>query len=293
MAHSTGNYTLVRRIKDPQFSVDRLDQYALLLLAGTHNFQFCVVDTDQQRCLLLEDYSFSDTLEELTGAYRTIIEEHQLLMAGYWKSVKLAVKSPYFTLVPRSYFSPENPGHYLKLAVALPEENYSISYQMHEQAEAAMVFGANKGLVDRIKSTYPSQDIPLKYQGSVFIEGIRQMPSGSHYPVMHLHIDQGALTVLVIDNGNVVFYNNFAYQSPDDVVKYTLTAFQKLSLDQNDTKVVVWGNIPLKSDEYAALYRYIRQLTLGTKPDFLTFSHMFDEAPDHQYFDLYSLYLTP
>jgi len=292
LAHSVGNYTLVRKIKDPQFSVDRIDRYALMLLAGPQNFQFCVVDADQQRCLLLEDYSFSDASEDLVGTYRAIIEEHQILMAGYWKSVKLAVKSSYFTLVPQDYFSAENPAHYLTLAVDLPEENCLVSYQTHQQANAAMVFGADKGLVNRIKSTYPSQDIQLKHLGSVFMEGVQQLPSGSHYPVMHLHIDRGCLIMLVADNDKVILYNSFAYQSSGDVVKYTLTAFQKLNLDQNETKLVVWGNIPAKSDEYAALYRYIRQLTFGTKPDFLTFSHVFDEAPDHQYFDLYSLHVT-
>ncbi|MGB3587213.1 MAG: DUF3822 family protein [Tunicatimonas sp.] len=292
MTHSVGNYTLVRKVKDPQFSVDRIDRYALMLLAGPQNFQFCVVDADQQRCLLLEDYSFSNTSEDLVGTYRAIIEEHQILMAGYWRSVKLAVKSSYFTLVPQAYFSTENPAHYLALAVDLPEKNCLVSYQNHRQTNSAMVFGANKELVNRIKSTYPSQDIRLEHLGSVFIEGIQQLSSDSHYPVMHLHIDRGYLTMLVTDQDKVILYNSFAYQHSDDIVKYVLTAFQKLSLDQNETKVVVWGNIPAKSAEYAALYRYIRQLTFGTKPDFLTFSHVFDEAPDHQYFDLFSLHVT-
>ena len=293
MAHSVGNYTLVRKIKDPQFSVDHIDRYALLLLVGSHNFQFCVVDTEQNRCLLLEDYTFSDSTEGLIGTYRSIIEEHQLLMAGYWKSVKLAVKSPYFTVVPHSYFSAENAAHYLTLAVDLPQKNYAVSYQTYGQANATMVFSADKTLIDRIKSTYPSQDIRLKHQGTVFTEGIQQISPNSSQPVMHLHIDRECLTTLVIDSGKVVLYNIFSYQNPDDVVKYILTAFQKLHLDQNNTEVVVWGNIPAKSDEYAALYRYIRQLTLGTKPNFLTFSHVFDEAPDHQYVDLYSLLISP
>ncbi|MEM8966677.1 MAG: DUF3822 family protein [Bacteroidota bacterium] len=292
MAHSTGKYTLVRKLKDPKFSVDHLDRYGLLLLAGQRNFQFGVVDAEQQRCLLLEDYALPQSPEELVGTYRSIIEEHQLLMAGYWKSVKLAVKSPYFTLVPQAYLSSENIAHYLTLAVDFPDEHYSVYSQKHEEAGATMVFGAHKELVDRIKSTYPSHSIPLMYQGSSFIEGIRQVSSAEYYPVMYLHIDREYLTMVVIDDGKIILFNGSAYRKPEDLVKYTLSAFQKLNLNQNETKVVVWGNIPTKSDEYLALYRYIRQLSLGKKPDFLTFSHVFDEAPDHQYLDLYSLHLT-
>lgn len=291
LAHSTGKYTLVRKLKDPKFSVDHLDRYDLLLLAGQRNFQFGVVDAAQQTCLLLEDYALSQSPEELIGVYRSIIEEHQLLMAGYWKSVKLAVKSPYFTLVPKEYLSSDNLAHYLTLAVEFPEEHYSVYAQGHENAGATMVFGAHKELVDRIRNTYPTQKVPLLYQGSAFMEGIQQMSSVEYYSVMYLHIDRDYLTMVVVDDGKIVLFNGFVYHKPDDLVKYTLTAFQKLNLDQNETKTVVWGNIPAKSDEYLALYRYIRQLSLGSKPDFLTFSHVFDEAPDHQYLDLYSLHL--
>nr|WKN39299.1 DUF3822 family protein [Tunicatimonas sp. TK19036] len=291
MAHTVGNHTLIRKIKDPQFSIDHLNQYDLLLLAGRHDFQFCVTDAHSQRCLLLEDYIFPGGLSDLAEAYFPLFEGHHLLMAGYWNKVKLAVKNQHFTIVPDSYFSAENVGHYLTLATDTPTDQYTASYYRHKQSDAVMVFGAEKRLTERLKSFYPSQAVQLLHQGSAFIEGVQQLTTGSYYRTMYLHIGRQYFGIVVVEDKKLIFYNRFAYNSSGDIVKYTLTTLQKLGMDQNETKVHVWGNVSGKSDHYAALYRYIRQLSYGTKPPFLEFSHVFDEAPDHQYFDLYSMHL--
>lgn len=292
MTHSVGNYTLARKIKDPQFSVDHIDQYDLLLLAGQHDFQFGVVDTQQQRCLLVEDYTFSDSATDSDGnVYRSVIEDHQLLMAGYWNRVKLAVKSQHFTLVPEDYFSPEHASHYLTLVTETPADKYTITYQPHKQANAVMVFGAQRQLVERLRSTYPSQDVQLLYQGSVFIEGVQRSTDSSDR-AMHLHIGRQHVLMLVLEDQKIILYNRFVYATSNDIVKYTLTALQKLDMNQNGAKVTVWGNIPKQSKQYATLYKYVRNLSYGTMPNFLKFSHVFDEAPEHQYFDLYSMDLS-
>jgi len=292
LAYSVGNHTLVRKISDPQFSVDHIDQYDLLLLAGHSDFQFAVVDALQQRCLLVEDYTFSDADTEVGEIYRTLIEDHRLLMAGYWNRVKLAVKTQHFTLVPSAYFSAENAAHYLTLVTDTPSSKYTVNQYQFKALDSVMVFGAEKQLVERLRSTYPSQDVGIISQGSAFIEGVQRIDAGSYYRSMYLLVDERHVSVVVIEDGSLILYNRFAYQSPNDIVKYILTVFQKLEMNQNETKVTVWGNIPKQSEQYAALYRYIRELNYGMKPDFLKFSHMFDEAPDHQYFDLYSMYLS-
>ncbi|MEQ9441190.1 MAG: DUF3822 family protein [Cyclobacteriaceae bacterium] len=291
MTHSVGNHTLVRKIKDPQFSIDHINQYDLLLLAGQYDFQFCVTDARSQRCLLLEDYTFPEALPDLAEGYFSIFEGHHLLMAGYWNKVKLAVKNQYFTLVPEAYFSSEEAAQYLPLAIDIPADQYAIAHHRHKLAEAVMVFGVEKRLAERLKSIYPSQNILLLHQGSVLADGIQSLPTASYYRNMYLHIGRQHFSIVVVEDKKLIFYNRFAYNTSDDIVKYALTALQNLKMNQNETKVQVWGNISGKSDHYAALYRYIRQLSYGTKPPFLEFSHVFDEAPDHQYFDLYSMHL--
>lgn len=292
MAHSVGTHTLVRKIKDPQFSIDHLNQYDLLLLAGRYDFQFCVTDAHSRRCLLLEDYTFPEGLSDLAEAYFPLFEAHHLLMAGYWNRVKLAVKNQHFTLVPEAYFSAENAGHYLTLATNTPTDQYSVSYYRHRQSDAVMVFGAEKRLVERLKSFYPSQTVQLLHQGSVFAESVQQLTTGSESRTMYINIGRQYFGIVVVEGRKLIFYNRFGYSSSEDIVKYTLTTLQKLGMSQNDTEVQVWGNVSGKSDHYAALYRYIRQLSYGTKPSLMEFSHAFDEAPDHQYFDLYSMHLS-
>ena len=287
------HYTLTHRVEDKKFSIDNLTHYSLLLLVGDHNFQLCVVDTREGACLIVEDYALAPALplEEQVLALQHLFEGHTLLMAGYWQSVKLAVKNRKVTLVPESFFSSEKLSYYLTMSVAVDTERDGYYHYRHVQSEAISVFAADKKLVERIRSLYPSLTVPLIHQSSALIEGIQGNRDFTYYKDLYLHIDQDSFSAVVTEDNKLQFYNQFPYRSSPDIVKYTLTVMQELELSQNASRVILWGNIPTQSEHFQALYRYVRNLEYGNRPSFLKFSYAFDEIPDHRYFDLYGLHV--
>ncbi len=293
MEQEAGNYHLVKRIKDTAFSIDDLTHYNLSLLVGRHDFQFCVIDTRDNKCLLLEDYELegiSSTSILINTLYK-LFEGHHLLMAGYWKSVKLAMKNQKFTLLPAKLFSAEHLKDYLKLSAEADPELDDFYYFKHQQSEAVSVFAAERKIVEKVRSIYPTLKVQVLHHGSALIEGIQSHRDYTYYKDLYIHIGRHNFSLVATEDNKLLFYNRFPYSNAADIVKYTVLSMQELKMNQQETKTLVWGNIASNADHFKELYRYIRNISFGGKPSYLKFAYMFDEVPDHQYFDLFSIYV--
>ncbi len=66
---------------------------------------------------------------------------------------------------------------------------------------------------------------------------------------------------------------------------------KELNLDPETCKVILYGELSLDSAIFNLLYKYIRYINFGSKPNQIQFSYRFDEIMDHRYFDLYTLHL--
>ena len=242
---------------------------------------------------MVEDYSFAPSLspEQRAQSLHDLFEGHTLLMAGYWQSVKLAIKNKKCTLVPEAFFSSDKLSHYLTLSAPVDTERDGYYYYRHVQSKAVSVFAADKKVVERIRSLYPSLNVPVIHQGSSLIESIQGNRDFTYYKDIYLHADQDSFGARVTEDNKLLFYNQFPYQSSQDIVKYTLTVMQEMEMTQNASRAILWGNIAAQSEHFRSLYRYIRNLEYGGRPSFLRFSYAFDEIPDHQYFDLYGLHI--
>ncbi|MFP4089263.1 MAG: DUF3822 family protein [Cyclobacteriaceae bacterium] len=293
MEQKTGEFRLTNRIKDTTFSIDDLTHYNLSLLVGRHDFQFCVIDTRENKCLLLEDYELEgiSSTNILINTLYKLFEGHHLLMAGYWKSVKLAVKNQKFSFIPAKLFSSEHLSDYLKMSVETDRQIDDFYYYKHIQSEAVSVFAAERKIVEKVRSIYPTLTVQVLHQGSAFVEGVQSHRDHTYYKDLFINIGKKNFSLAVTEDNKLLFYNRFAYQNEQDIIKYTMLCMQELNMSQHDTKALVWGNIASNSAYFKSLYRYIRNISFGSKPSYLKFAFVFDEVPDHQYFDLFSIYV--
>ncbi|MEQ9168968.1 MAG: DUF3822 family protein, partial [Fulvivirga sp.] len=117
MNTTTAGYKLIKKIKDAKFDVDQIHQYNLLLQVGVRDLQVSIIDSSSNRTLLLEDYVLASvkTYKELQSNLESLFADHHLLMAGFWKTVKVSIKNNKFSLVPSSLFVKEAMVDYLRL----------------------------------------------------------------------------------------------------------------------------------------------------------------------------------
>jgi hypothetical protein len=285
------SYKLLKKIKDDKFDVDQLHLYTLLLQIGTRDFQLLVVDQNN-RCLLLEDFVLANlkSSNDLLETLQQLFEEHHLLGAGFWKSVRVSFKNNKFSLVPAPLFMEEALDDYLGLNCQLFETEQSLYYK-NLHTDAITVFAVNGKIISWLKSVYSNSTVGIVHQSSALIEGVLEYAKKHKDASLFLYIDRFKLHVVSLRKGKLEYYNQFTVKQFSDYVRYIMMIMKGLGYHQDTAKVVMWGYIGKQSPHFQEFYKFIRNISFGDRPGYLSFGYMFDEVQDHHFFDLYSTLL--
>ncbi len=291
----TVRYKLNNKIKDARFETEHLAKYHLSFQVNFELFRICVVDSESNRCLLLEDYNLYDiyTTSDLLEQLEMLFDDHTLIQAGFWKSITLGVKNTQFSLIPESLFEKDFLKEYLTLNTTLnkePDEEYHFFKQ--KQTEAVNVFATNKRLTSWFNARYPLKQLRVVHHTAPMIEGIMlQKETVNSTKTVFVHVEQYFLTIVVKEDKKLIFCNSFTFNTSEDFVYFILFVFDQLGLNPEKCPVIVFGEITHDSESFSKLYKYIRNLSFGAKPDLIRFGYQFDEVFDHRYFDLYNMHL--
>lgn len=293
MSTTTAGYKLIKKVKDAKFDVDNLHQYNLLIQIGVRDLQVSVVDSSNNKVLLLEDFVLPSvkTYSELKNTLAEIFEEHHLLMAGFWKSVRISIKNNKFSLVPSSLFVKEASLDYLRLNAKVNPESEEILYYKHIQSDAVCVFAMSKVLVNWLKGLYPNAEVGFVHQSSALIEGAINFSKAQKKDAVYLYIDRFKLHIITLNNGRLEYYNQFAIKQFGEYIRYIMLVMKGLNKSQKNTEVVIWGYLGKQSPHYNEFYKFIKNISFGERPDYLKYGFVFDELQEHHYFDLYSVHL--
>lgn len=287
------NFRLVKKIRTESFNSEKLPSYALCLHVGIRDFQVCVINKQTNGCLLLEDYKLENirTINTRLEAIANIIDHNAILGANLWDSIKLTFKTHKFSLVPSTHFTPAAASDYLALNSEIKTKIEEVYYYKHIAGNAVNIFACDRKVIAWAKKKYPHKSIQVTHQGSALIEGILKYDDHSHDKTMFSYFDRGILHLAVTQNHKLLYYNQFAVRKSDEALKYIMLVFKELNMSPKSSSLIVWGLLKNNAPQIDLLKKYIRNISFGTKPNFLKFSTEFEELDDHRYFDLYSIFL--
>ena len=293
MKTSNKEYKLFKKIKDENFDVDQLHHYNLNLLVGNRDLQVSVVDKRDNRCLVVEDFILAsiNSYTELVSVFENIFDNHHLLKAGFWSSIKVGLKSNKFSLVPSHLFSPDKVFDYLKFNCKVSKEYDELMYFKHIKSDAVNSFAVNKKLYNWFESLYPEKKVGYIHQSSALIEGVLAQLNNYPKDSIFVYVDRFKLHIITSKDNKLEYYNQFNIKKFSDYIKYIMTVMKGLNRNQLTTNVVLWGYIGRQSKHYNEFAKYIKNISFGDRPKFLEFGYLFDELQDHHYFDLYNVHL--
>ena len=292
MKESTAYYSPDLKIKDTRFSIDYLQDYSLLLQASESEFQLAVVDTKSSRCLLLEQYTLYNlsSSEEYYRLIESLFEDHHLLMAGFWHSVKFSVKNSSFSLIPAALFDKDQLQAYLRLTSS-PSFTAHPLYYRHQKNSMITVFAAEEHLISWLNKRYANLKVQVLHHISALIEGILHNPELSIQHELFLLLENGILSAVITQQGKLEYANIFRCNAPADFLRYVMMIVKHFNMDQVSSKIQLWGNVSPDSAWFMAIHPYFGNLSFGGRPRYLSFNYMFDEVAEPRFFDLLSQYL--
>jgi hypothetical protein len=289
----TDQFRLIQRVKDETFEVELISQYSLLLQIGKDTFRFCITDQKKNRCLWLEDYKFSEILPttRLLGQLEVIYDSHPVLRAGYWSEVRLSVINNCFSLVPAALFDEEQLQNYLGLVCHTDFKGEELFSYKHTALDAVNAYYAEKVIADWFRKAHPNKGISVLHQTSSLLEGVLANSDPANTQQVFLNVENDFFHLVVLKNKALHFCNYFEYANDVDFLYFVMFVFDEFQLNPDKDKVTIWGELMPDSAIFNKLYRYVRNVQFGNKPQSLRFGYVFDDTFDHRYFDLYSMHL--
>jgi len=287
------NHKLIRKIKDDLFDEENIDQYHLLINIGTRDFQLLVIEPQGNKVLLMEDFVLPGITsnEELLHILEQLFDSHAFLKAGFWKKIKVCVKNQKFVQVPKELFSEDSIADYLKFNASVDTAKEECQSSVNLKAQAVTAFAINSDLKNWLNSVYPNNTPVFTHQSAALIEGTLNYAEGRDDNPLYIYVDRFKLHIMACEDGKLLYYNQFAIKEFSEYIKYIMLVLKSLDMDQKSSQVVLWGYVGKNSPHYHEFYKYISNVTFGDEPEYLNFGYVFDEVPEHQYFDLYSIHL--
>lgn len=290
MAVSSTQFRLLRKAKDPKFNIDDLEHYDLMLQVGFSDIQLCINDSRKNRVLLIEDYVMPGVTNQIERAecLDCLFDDHHLLLAGFWNKIKVLVKNKRFSVIPKDLFSEKGIEEYIRINASLDDDEHECFYNFYKDLSLVNAFAVGNPVLSFINKTYKSKQIELYHQSSSFINGYNRYFNESEETDVCLYLDRFVLHIAVFKKGKFRFYNQFPVKIFDDYIRYANYVIDELSIHKKKDKFYVWGYLGRNSSHYRILKNNYPTLQFGKRPAGIKMGYVFDDIPEHQYFDLLS-----
>ncbi|MBK9671350.1 MAG: DUF3822 family protein [Bacteroidetes bacterium] len=287
MAQST-NSTIqpLQSFKDEIFSPQAALRYHLSLELSYSGLSYCILDSEKNKYLLFENYSFQkiNAPELLAIELVKLVENTELLTLPY-KSVSLSFNTLKFTFVPDALYDSLLSNAYLKFNIPLLDSELIFTDSV-KILETHCVYAIDSKLVAAITQLFPRVKIVHTLSSLLEVTGIAYKNSASKTLVIHLQ--QNHFELLVMEDKKLLFANIFAFQTAEDFLYYTLFVCEQLKLNPESMEFRINGEVEKNSAIILLLSKYVRNIKFGKRPEMFEYSYVFDSVPSHFYFNLFS-----
>ena len=266
--------------------IDKLNNYSLHYLVKDKEIQVGIIDNEEGKQLLFETYSVKGGANNITSEnLKSIILDHHVLQAGFWQDVTIGFSNQIFSLIPTSLFDDNNKAEYLKLT-DFEESGLDLCSYKQASTDIVNVFGSDSRFTLVLKELYPNIIIREVHESAAFLESCLRESNGEN--TVFINVESQYFTLCVVKGGKLIFLNSFNFHTTEDFAYYTIVALKELKIDLETEGVQIWGEMAHESPLYEILYKYIRFVEFGKRPDFIKFSFHFDEIIDHKYYTMFS-----
>ena len=211
----------------------------------------------------------------------------EALLTHLYSRVRCAFSNLNATLVPRRMFQPDDLSPYFSML--LHSGDYAYGYTALPDFDCNVVYAMEPAVQRLLGQYFP--DAQLTHLAATLLPAYRANSARSGHEVF-LHLRQSSLYLTVFDRQNLLYFNAFQFKQANDVLYYTLLAYEQFRLSPLDTPLMVTGHLLEDADVYRLLQRYCRLLRFGTLRTSFQLPVSAGHLPAHYFYDLYTLQTT-
>jgi len=230
----------------------------LSIQISLNGLSFCVLDSVENSIITQEYISFKEEVIpfQLLKNLKEALEKFEITKMSF-SNITVIHRNPLFTLVPKALFDPKELPNYLKFNAKILA-NDQIAYDEIKNYDIVNIYVPFTNVNNYIYELFGEFD--YKHSGTILIESLLNNFTGGKEPICYAHITDQQVDITVISNKNLLFYNNFTFDSKEDFIYYILFTIEQLKLDAETIKLRLFGSIEEGDELYNLIYTYVRNV---------------------------------
>ncbi|WP_139958799.1 DUF3822 family protein [Flavicella sediminum] len=238
-----------------------LKETYLSIQISLDGFSFCIYDRTSSKYIAFEAYSLEhleiQNPESLLAPLQAIFEENVLLQQNNFKKVSVHYNNELSTIVPQKYFSEDKLDSYLTHTIKVLATDF-IAFDEIDALQANAVYIPYVNINNYLFSLFGSFE--YKHSSSVLLETLSNKFKATQAKKMCVNVSSSSFQIVVLEEGKLLFFNAFHYQTAEDFIYYILFVCEQLQLDTNSIDTLLFGDIEKESELFRIAYQYIRNI---------------------------------
>jgi len=248
------------------------------------SLSYCITK-DTKELLVFKTIEFSPankSSNSLRLALDTIWSEEANLSLPYRK-IKIFTTSSQYTLIPNRLYSEQNKAHYLLPLKAASEVRESFFADVLSSINARLIYALPTSIITFLETHY-SNKYELQHSFSSLIDAFSQQSAQGKE--VYINVRDYHLQAFFFDNKELIFSNQFSFQSDKDFLYYLLLIYDQFQLNPKEVPLHIAGTLSIDSTIYKKIYKYIQDVIFVKLPNNLRANVDLQRYPAHLFFDL-------
>lgn len=265
-------------LTDSAFDLSTATHCSLLMRIGVDSFSYALVDTIQNKIMLVYDeQTYRPSIEQLSERIKT---DPYLRLA--FSQVKIACYTDKLAHFPESLFNKNSTFIQTALIGDFSSENLIQRREPKWALRSLMGFSENENNIFR--TIWPdSRCYPVS---SPMLQRIKTIEEDT---ALYMDFTAGAVYIVYWRSGELIFHQTFEISDADELNYYLLLLQELLALPMAQTTLCLSGIIHTDDDKYQRLARYFNDIRFILS-EISVQSAFLNDMPLHYYTTLFTLY---
>lgn len=215
---------------------------------------------DYKRC----NFNKKAITENLASKLDSFLNESKIDFSNVI-NVKLIISNNLSCLVPKELFDERLSLDYLKFNSKLIENDFA-SNDYIEELEIYNVYlpfvNVNNYLVQRFGS------FEYYHSSTILLRKILKTTTNDSKTLFFTNIETESFQVIIFKNKNLLYYNDFEYQTKEDILYFLLFVIEQNKEIKSDTKLNILGDISENDKNYNFISQFIKNIETSKTKSF-------------------------
>ena len=258
-------------------NLNKLNNQELSIQISLSGLSFCILNVETKTITFLKEISFDKKLNPLNllDALKEQFNNEPALAIAFSK-ICVIHDNDLSALVPKPLFDEAHLADYLKFNSKILKSDF-ITFDELLINDSVNVFvpyiNINNFIYDKFGAFI------YKHVSTVLISEILLIEKNTQSTKVYVNVNKNNFEIIIVSQAKLLLYNTFKYSTPADFIYFILFTTEQLKLNPETVNLVLIGDIEKDDDLYNIAYKYIRNISFGSRED----SYKYDIEPKTQY----------